>query len=71
MKGTWTFVGMTCLQIIEEILLEYSDCECEIVEGSITPIIDDPSRMLPSGECEECGGPCRWEYASKYEDVNA
>lgn len=19
-------------------------------------------------ECEECGGPCRWEYADRYED---
>jgi len=24
--------------------------------------------LLALGECEECGGPCRWEYADRYED---
>ena len=23
---------------------------------------------MAKGECEECGGPCRWEYAGRYGD---
>lgn len=58
------FVGMTCAEIIKEILQEYDDFE--IVDGNSVATIDEPVQRL-EGECKECGGPCKWEYDQYYD----
>lgn len=64
LDGMWRRVSMvmenrTCKEVIESLIAQY-DLSVELIYPE--PVADKQG----TGECEECGGPCRWEYADWY-----
>lgn len=57
------WVNATCKEIIEGVLARYH-LPTDVITATSEPAPkeqEQPTNEL--GECEECGGPCRWEYA--------